>query len=60
MALDLKVGGKVVLKKKHPCGGTVFTLTRVGADCKATCDTCGATIEMTRRNFEKSVREVRN
>ena len=54
------MGGKVVLKKKHPCGGTVFTLTRVGADCKATCDTCGATIEMTRRNFEKSVREVQN
>ncbi|NCB42596.1 MAG: DUF951 domain-containing protein [Clostridia bacterium] len=58
MPLDLCVGDKVQLKKKHPCGGNIFTLQRVGADCRASCDTCGAQIWMTRREFEKKVKKI--
>lgn len=56
MAADIKAGDVVILRKKHPCGGDAFRLTRVGADCRAVCQTCGAAIEMSRRNFEKAVR----
>jgi hypothetical protein len=46
------------MKKKHPCGGDVFTLERVGADVRISCDTCGAQIRMPRREFEKKVKKL--
>ncbi len=56
MPLPLAVGDKVRMKKKHPCGGDLFTLQRVGADVRVSCDTCGAQIRMPRREFEKKVK----
>lgn len=58
MPLPLAVGDKARMKKKHPCGGDVFTLQRVGADVRASCDTCGAQIWMTRREFEKKIKAL--
>ena len=58
MPLQLDLGDKVVLKKKHPCGGNVFTMQRVGADCRASCDTCGGQITMRRHDFEKKVKKI--
>ena len=58
MPLPLAVGDKVQMKKKHPCGGDKFTLQRVGADCRASCDTCGAQIWMKRQEFEKKVKKI--
>lgn len=58
MPLNLSVGDKVHLKKKHPCGGNIFTLQRVGSDCRASCDTCGAQIWMSRHDFEKKVKKI--
>jgi hypothetical protein len=36
----------------------VFTLERVGADVRISCDTCGAQIRMPRREFEKKVKKL--
>ena len=58
MPLPLTVGEKAQMKKKHPCGGDVFTLERVGADVRVSCDTCGAQIRMPRREFEKKVKKL--
>ena len=58
MALDIKVSDKITMKKKHPCGGSEFTITRVGADCRAVCDCCGGIIEMPRRRFESSIKKI--
>jgi hypothetical protein len=58
MPLPLSVGEKVKMKKKHPCGGDVFTLQRVGADIRASCDTCGSHIRMPRRDFEKRIKRI--
>lgn len=58
MPMPLIVGDKVKMKKTHPCGGDVFTLQRVGADVRASCDTCGSHIRMPRRAFEKKVKAI--
>ena len=58
MPLPLSVGEKVKMKKKHPCGGDVFTLQRVGADIRASCDTCGSPIRMPGRDFEKRIKKI--
>jgi len=58
MPLPLTVGDRVQMKKKHPCGGDLFTLQRVGADVRVSCDTCGAQIWMSRREFEKKVKKL--
>ncbi len=58
MPLPLAVGDQAQMKKKHPCGGDVFTLERVGADVRVSCNTCNAQIWMPRREFEKKVRKL--
>ncbi|MCR4621495.1 MAG: DUF951 domain-containing protein [Clostridiales bacterium] len=54
----LNVGDVVRLKKPHPCGGYEWTLTRVGADIKLKCDTCGHVVMLDRQVFEKRVKKI--
>jgi hypothetical protein len=54
-----EVGDVVRMKKKHPCGSFEWTLTRVGAECKMTCNTCGRLAVMDRPTLEKSTVEVK-
>ncbi|MFW6238077.1 MAG: DUF951 domain-containing protein [Halanaerobiales bacterium] len=51
------VGEYVRFKKEHPCGGDVWEVLRIGADFKVKCTTCGRLIMLSRRKFEKSVKE---
>ena len=39
--MKYKVGGKIISKKPHACGGKEWTVTRIGADEKIKCDKCG-------------------
>ena len=43
MKNNYKLGSKVIMKKDHPCGSNMWTITRVGVDIKIKCDKCGAT-----------------
>jgi len=52
------IGDIVRFRKKHPCGGENWEITRIGMDFKAKCTTCGRMIMLPRRRFEKSVKEV--
>ncbi|MBR4429126.1 MAG: DUF951 domain-containing protein [Clostridia bacterium] len=52
------VGDVVRLKQPHPCGGYEWTLTRVGADMKLRCDTCGHVVMLDRQVFEKRVKKI--
>lgn len=54
-----EVSDVIKMKKKHPCGSYEWTLTRVGADCKLTCNGCGRTMEMDRPTLEKATVEVK-
>ncbi|MFY9395014.1 MAG: DUF951 domain-containing protein [Halanaerobiales bacterium] len=55
---EYRLGDQVRLKKKHPCGGDIWEIIRVGMDFKAKCTTCGRIIMLPRRTFEKRVKEI--
>lgn len=56
--MQIAIGQIVQLKKKHPCGGDRWRVTRVGADIKISCLTCGRTVMLDRAEFEKRVKKV--
>ncbi len=39
-----RVGGKIISKKPHACGGREWLVTRTGADVKLKCAKCGRII----------------
>lgn len=60
MPLKYKKGEKVRFKKKHPCGGYIWEILRIGMDFKLECKTCGRIISLPRKKFEKAVKEKIN
>ncbi len=58
MALDLKVGDVVRMKKAHPCGNHLWLVTRLGADIGITCEKCRRHVMLARSLMERRVREV--
>ncbi len=58
MALELRVGDQVRLKKGHPCGGYQWRVTRVGADIGILCLKCSHYVMLPRPYLERRIREV--
>ena len=58
MALEIRVGDQVRLKKQHPCGGCDWRVTRLGADIGLLCLTCSRHIMLPRPQLQRRVREV--
>ena len=58
MALDLKVGDVVRMKKPHPCGNYLWLVTRLGADIGLTCQKCQRHVMLARSHLERRVKEV--
>lgn len=56
--VDIKVGDKVKTKKKHPCGGDTWEVTRVGMDVKLRCISCGHEVMLPRKKAEVSIKEI--
>ena len=52
MALTVRSGDVVRLKKAHPCGGYRWQVGRLGADIGLTCLTCGRHILAARSYLE--------
>ena len=48
----------ITLKKTHPCGGTDWTVARVGADIKLQCKTCGKYVNLTREELKKRTKRI--
>lgn len=48
----------VIMKKQHPCGGNAWTITRMGADVKLQCNTCGKYINVTRDELKKRAKQI--
>lgn len=42
--MEYAVGGRLISKKPHACGGNEWTVVRTGADIKLKCDKCGRAI----------------
>ena len=58
MALDIKLGDVVRLKKKHPCGSYEWQVVRLGADIGIRCLKCQHRILLEHRVFERRVKNV--
>ena len=52
------LGDIVQMKKPHACGGNRWLITRVGADIKIRCETCGRLLMMDRIEFMKKGKKV--
>ncbi|MHB8807902.1 MAG: DUF951 domain-containing protein [Anaerolineaceae bacterium] len=57
MLFDLEKGDIVRMRKVHPCGGTTWIVTRLGADIGLECLTCKRRIMLTRRELMKKMKE---
>ncbi len=58
MAFDVRTGDMVRLRKAHPCGEFLWTVTRVGADIGLVCRKCGRYVMMPRSQLARRAREV--
>lgn len=54
----VKIGDKVIMRKKHPCGSDEWVVVRTGADVKIKCCKCGRIIMFSIEEFEKAVKKI--
>ena len=54
----LNTGDLVKMRKTHPCGGDLWTVTYVGADIKIRCEKCSRIVMLDRPTFEKRVKKI--
>jgi hypothetical protein len=45
------------MRKRHPCGGDVWEVVRVGMDIRLKCLTCGRSVLLPRSQFERGLKE---
>jgi hypothetical protein len=54
--VEVHLGDEVRLRKQHPCGGTDWSIVRVGADIGLRCLTCGHRVLLARSVFERRLK----
>lgn len=58
MALDIRVGDIVTMKKQHPCGENRWKVLRIGMDFRLRCVGCGHEVMGPRNKFEKTIKKI--
>jgi len=56
MAMEIKPGDVVRLKKKHPCGSYEWQVVKLGVDIGIECLKCGHRVLLKRGVFERRVK----
>ena len=56
--MDIRVGDKLLMKKKHSCGADTFTVTRIGMDFRLKCDGCAHEVMVPRVKAEKALKKI--
>jgi len=56
-AVHLRIGDRIRLRKRHPCGSHEWTVVRLGADIGLVCDGCHHRILMDRLDVERRFTE---
>jgi len=56
--MDVRVGDKLLMKKKHPCGSEYFDVLRIGADFRIRCSKCGREVMLERVKVEKNIKKI--
>lgn len=54
----LAVGSAVELRKPHACGGSVWTIARLGAQVGLVCGTCHHRVQLARTDFQRRLRRI--
>jgi hypothetical protein len=54
--VEVHLGDVVRLRKPHACGGTDWTIVRLGADIGLRCETCQHRILLARGLFERRLK----
>ena len=54
--VEVHVGDVVRLRKAHPCGGTDWTVVRLGADIGLLCERCEHRVLLPRSLFERRLK----
>ena len=58
MALELSIGNIVRMKKPHPCGNSLWEVTRLGADIGLVCQKCHHYVLLPRTYLGRRIKEV--
>ena len=56
--MDINLGDRILMKKKHPCGSSTFKVIRIGMDFKIVCEGCGHEIMLPRKTVEKGIKNI--
>ncbi|MBI4213192.1 MAG: DUF951 domain-containing protein [Chloroflexi bacterium] len=56
MPVDFHIGDVIRLRKPHPCGGSDWTVVRIGADIGLRCVTCGRRVLLSRSVVERRLK----
>ncbi len=56
--MDIQVGNRLTMKKKHPCGSAQWDVLRVGMDFKIRCCGCQHEVMLPRSKVEKNIKAV--
>ncbi len=54
----MRVGDRLDMKKKHPCGASSFIVLRVGSDIKVRCTGCQREVTVARVKLERAIKKV--
>jgi len=55
---EIRLRDVVEMRRKHPCGSVLWTVTRIGADIKMKCNGCGRVVMMDRVDFIRRRRKT--
>ncbi len=53
----LFLGETLLLRKKHPCGSSQWSVIRLGADIRIRCQGCGHTVLIPRSKLERMIHQ---
>ena len=56
--MDVQVGDRLIMKKKHQCGSNEFAVLRSGMDFRLKCCGCGREVMVPRIKIEKNIKKV--
>ena len=58
MAMDVRVGDTLKMKKPHPCGSLEWRVLRSGMDFRLKCLGCGHEVLIARAKAEKGIKAI--
>ncbi len=58
--LQLDIGDRLILRKRHACGGEEWEVWRLGMDVGIKCLKCGRKLKIVRSELKKTVKEIKS